>query len=133
MPGFHGQGLAAALPKETEIDAKHDKQPGLPGMTQGQRMTALGQGIEQITSDEQHAKQQHGFVDHAGQASIQVRRFGIQGRTILPGQVRGRLPLAALVPVPELLLLSAPPSELGLGLELGRQPGLSYAATPIAE
>ncbi|KAG0741256.1 hypothetical protein G6F24_016768 [Rhizopus arrhizus] len=69
VPGLHGQRLAAAAPAQHEVGADGGKQPGLPRPAKLQRILALRQRIQQVARQEHHAKQQHGFVHHAGESA----------------------------------------------------------------
>ena len=70
MPGFHGERLAAAAPEKNEVSADDNKQPGLAGMTQGQRVSALGERVEQPVGGKNYAKQQQRFIQHAGKPTF---------------------------------------------------------------
>jgi len=64
VPGFHGQGLAF-VPEPGEIDAKHQEDERLQTVSVVQCVAGLAEGAEEVTADEDHAKQQQAFVQPA--------------------------------------------------------------------
>lgn len=74
VPGFHGKGLSFG-PQPAKINAKHDKQKALQGMSVVHSVLGLTQRAKQIASNKDHAEQQHAFVEPAGHATHQARCF----------------------------------------------------------